>query len=175
MIRPAKVNDHKVCDILDLAQSDFLYNLFDAKNQEDKMKVFYNFFGNKKSRFALENIFLYEIDNVAVAACCAYGSKSYTDEAICGYLASKNSDFEVIKEFSDGEFYIDSIAILEDFRGRGILRAMLSHAENKAINQGYKKLSLITKTPEYYESFGFLVVDDFLFNNEVYKKMLKEI
>lgn len=175
MIRKPKLDEYKVCDILDLAQDTFTKKLFCEDDELKKMQVFYNFYGNKDCRFALENIFVYEIDKKIVAACCAYGSNEYCDLAIEQYLLSKESKFKITKEFDEGEFYIDSIAILPEFRGMGILKKMLEYASIKAKNDGYNVISLITKTPEFYQNYGFKVVAKTDFNDEVYLKMLKDI
>ncbi|WP_267525204.1 GNAT family N-acetyltransferase [Campylobacter sp. MG1] len=175
MIRKPNLDEFIVCDILDLAQDTFTQKLFCEDDELKKMQVFYKFYGNDKCRFALDNIFVYEIDKNIVAACCAYGSSEYSDLAIEEYLLYKGIDFKIIKEFDDGEFYIDSIAILPDFRGKGILKKMLEYANIKAKNNGYKIISLITKTPEFYKNYGFKTIKETNFNDEIYLKMIKNI
>lgn len=174
MIRPARMSDYKACEILDLAMAEFSENFFNEKDYHKKIEKFYDFFGKEKTRFCLENLFVYEINNEIIAICCAYGDREYNDEGLKQYLKNINSTYEIVKEFEDNEFYLDSIAVLPEYRGRGILKEFINYLENLAKNKNYNMLSLITKSPKIYEKYGFKTIKickDF----EGYFKMLKEI
>lgn len=174
MIRPARMSDYKACEILDLAMSEFSENFFNERNYHKKIEKFYEFFGKENTRFCLENLFVYEKDNKIIAICCAYGDKEYNDDALKEFLKQNNSNYEIIKECDTNEFYLDSIAVLPEYRGRGILKEFINYLEIIAKNKNYKVISLITKTPKVYEKYGFYIIkecEDF----KTYFKMLKEI
>lgn len=61
------------------------------------------------------------------------------------------------------EYYLANMAVSPDFQGRGIGWALLAHAEQKALNVGQRKCSLIVGTDNpaakrLYERFGYRVV-----------------
>lgn len=174
MIRQAYANEIKVCDILDLAMSEFSECFFAEKNHDFKMQIFYDFFGKDKTRFCLSNIYVYERNYQVIAAFCIYGGFEYNDDLLKEYLKSKNSDYEIIKECENDEFYLDSVAVLPEFRKQGILGEILEFVSLKAKENSYKKISLITKTPKIYEKYGFRVCNNTT-NFDDYLKMLKEI
>jgi ribosomal protein S18 acetylase RimI-like enzyme len=66
------------------------------------------------------------------------------------------------------ELYIAHLAVEKKFRRRGIGLQLLTHAEEKAREQGIPKLSLLTEIENsaaraLYEKFGFKVTDTILF------------
>ncbi|MBT0883410.1 GNAT family N-acetyltransferase [Campylobacter sp. 2018MI13] len=174
MIRPARMSDYKACEILDLAMAEFSENFFNETNYQKKIEKFYEFFGKEKTRFCLDNLFVYEKDNQIISICCAYGDREYNDDALKQYLKNINSNYEIIKECDKDEFYIDSVAIIPSYRKMGILKEMLEYAINIAKNKGYNKITLITKSSQIYERYGFKVINECK-EFENYFKMLKEI
>lgn len=73
-------------------------------------------------------------------------------------------DEEFIKntpaEAHPGEFYLDSMAIKPEYRGRGIGKRLIEAALKKGRKLGYKKFSLLvdvekTRLKAYYETIGF--------------------
>lgn len=60
----------------------------------------------------------------------------------------------------DDEYYINNLAVFDEYRGKGYGVELLNHAEVLAREQGFKKLSLIvefynTHAKKVYEKFGF--------------------
>ena len=74
--------------------------------------------------------------------------------------------FRIFKEFTNsvsGEFYLDSLAAHPDFRGQGFGRIILEDSIQKAKDQGYKAIYLISFSNNVtgvslYEKTGFYVV-----------------
>lgn len=66
------------------------------------------------------------------------------------------------------EFYIAHLAVEEKFRRQGIGWQLLEHAEQKARDKGFLKLSLLTEVENtaaraLYEKFGFKLTETILF------------
>lgn len=63
-------------------------------------------------------------------------------------------------ETSAGEFYVDSIAVLPEYRGRGVGRALLADVCRRAFENGFCKVGLLVdvanpKAEAMYASLGF--------------------
>lgn len=81
-------------------------------------------------------------------------------------------------ETNPDEYYLDSMAIMPQFRGRSIGKKLMEAAMELGRNMGYKKFSLIadprkTGLIKYYESMGFKDVGEILFFGHTYRKMLR--
>lgn len=179
MIRPAKPDDYKESfEILELAMSSFTDVIFNEKDENKKLELFKKFFIAKNNRLSHENILLYENENSEICgAICLYeGHESdFLDMVFNQRLKELNSKTLIKKECEDDEFYIDSVAVLPKFRGRGYFKAMVNEAINKARDLGFKKVSLITQTTEIYTKFGFKFDQNLEFYEEIYQKMIKKI
>ena len=65
------------------------------------------------------------------------------------------------QETGPGEYYLDSLAVMPAFRGRGIGRALLMDGIQKGISLGYKQVSLVAdagmpRLLRLYEALGFV-------------------
>lgn len=179
MIRPAKIDEYKECfEILELAMSDFTQVMFDEKDENKKLKLYETFFKAKNNRLSHENILVYDNEKGQICgAICAYkGYESdFLDMIFNERLKNLNSKTLIKKECEDDEFYIDSVAVLPNFRRRGYFKAMVNEVINKARDLGFSKVSLITQNPEYYTKFGFKFTKNEEFYGEIYAKMIKTI
>ena len=73
---------------------------------------------------------------------CAHifgGDVAQLDREISQHLKALGKDGQVEKECFDDEFYIDSIAVDEKFRGQGLAKELIIHSFTKAKELGYKK------------------------------------
>ena len=69
----------------------------------------------------------------------------------------------IADETEEGEFYIDSIAVLPLFRKRGVATELIKAMCSKAFNDGHSKVGLIVETNNMkaqflYEKLGFKIV-----------------
>lgn len=79
-------------------------------------------------------------------------------------------------ETKAGEYYLDSMAVKQAFRGYEIGRMLLEDGVALAKNKGFKRVTLIVesdhpKLKEYYESVGFKGEDHLMFFGEDYTRM----
>ena len=64
------------------------------------------------------------------------------------------------QETDPGEYYLDSLAVLPEYRGKGIGRALIRDGIEKGLALGYKTISLVADSDmphlvSLYESLGF--------------------
>ena len=83
-------------------------------------------------------------------------------------------------ECFEDEFYIDSIAVDEKFRGRGIAKELIQFIFKVADEKRIGKVALIVdedkiKTKEFYEKIGFKTDCEKIINSHRYYHMIKEI
>lgn len=83
-----------------------------------------------------------------------------------------------LEEAEREELYISNIAIFEEFRGKGIGRALFEKAEEEAYLIGFDKLSLTTKDEKvikYYISEGFTIEQVMKLEGKNLYRMVKEL
>ena len=66
----------------------------------------------------------------------------------------------IVDECEAGEYYLDSVAVLPPFRGRGVARALVEAFADRAFAEGYERVGLIVdcdnpKAERLYTSIGF--------------------
>lgn len=93
-----------------------------------------------------------------------------------------NTDFirQTALETLPGEYYIDSLAILPEYRGEGLGRLLLEAAIERGKTLGYGKMSLLVsvKKPrlkKYYETMGFTDDGEIEFFGYMYRRMVRSI
>ena len=183
MIKNAQKQDAKICiKLLNLAMEDIAYKLSGYDDPVKSDEILEKFFESEINRLSYKNIYVYKRDDVIIAAMCAYfgGDASQLDREISQHLKALGKDAQIEKECFDDEFYIDSIAVDEKFRGQGLAKELILHSFAKAKELGYKKVSLIVdvnkpKVRKFYESLGFKFNTKKIINLHEYDHMIKEI
>lgn len=171
MIRKAEIKDAlKASEILELAMGEFTDMFFHKHGFDEKKEILQKYFAAKNNRLSHENVWIYEERGEIAGAMCAYEGcwSDFLDS-----LLVANFKVNIKKECEDDEFYIDSIAVSEAYRGRGFFKALMNEAFGVARSLGHHKISLITLTPNLYEQFEFKSVAKQEFYGEIYTKMIK--
>jgi len=146
MIKNAQKQDAKICiKLLNLAMEDIAYKLSGYDDPLKSDEILEKFFKSEINRLSYKNVYVYKRDDVIIAAMCAYfgGDAWQLDREISQHLKALGKDTKVEKECFDDEFYIDSIAVDEKFRGQGLAKELILHSFAKAKELGHKKVSLI--------------------------------
>lgn len=95
----------------------------------------------------------------------------------------KDIDSETIRhtevEAYPGEYYLDSMAILREYRGFSIGKSLIEAAIEQGKSQGYKRFTLLVdcnkpRLKAYYESMGFKENGEMTFFGHRYKRMMKD-
>ncbi len=119
-------------------------------------------------------------DEVIGCIICYEGDRyDYLRQYTWGNLWS-DIDKEFIKntpaEAYPGEYYLDSMAIKPEYRGRGIGKQLIEAAINKGRELGYKKFSLLVDVDKprlkaYYKTIGFSESGKMMFFGHLYNRM----
>ena len=183
MIKNAQKQDAKICiKLLNLAMEDIAYKLSGYDDPLKSDEILEKFFKSETNRLSYKNVYVYKCDEQIIAAMCAYfgGDAWQLDSEISQHLKALGKDAQIEKECFDDEFYIDSIAVDEKFRGQGLAKELILHSFARAKELGYKKVSLIVdvnkpKVRKFYESLGFKFNTKKIINLHEYDHMIKEI
>lgn len=131
--------------------------------------------------YSYENTVVAEIDGKVVGAMCAYDGANYQKlkQPIVDTLGN-DSCFASLKETESGEFYLDSVGVLPDYRGQGIASRLFEAQCKRAASLGHKVAGLIVdedkpKAEALYTRLGFRYIDDKDFFGHKMKHMVKNI
>lgn len=106
-----------------------------------------------------------EIDGNRVGALVAYDGARYAALRSKTFgLVQQTSGMDLSRnamETGPGEFYLDSMAVLSDYRGLGIGKMLMRDRMDYALENGFHKVTLLVdkdkpRLQAYYESLGFV-------------------
>lgn len=123
------------------------------------------------TQFCYRNALIAEVDNIPAGAIIGYdgGSLMQLQSKTFSVINKYHPEFTASgAETSEGEFYLDSIGILPEYRGLGIGSKLLTAMCNKAFASGHNivGLSVDTENPDaekLYVKIGFRCVGQQLF------------
>ena len=81
-----------------------------------------------------------------------------------------------VPETTAGEYYLDSLAIVPEFRGHGLWRKLFDDAVEMAKEKGFHRVTLICdesyhKLAQLYTSYGFVPEETFSYFDTLCRKM----
>ena len=130
------------------------------------------------SIYSYEHTFVAEVDGRVAGAMCGYDGADYQalKQPIVDALG-EDSEFARLQETEAGEYYLDSVCVHPDFRGRGIGSKLFEAQIARAAEQGHSRVGLIVDVdkPEaeaLYERLGFRYLDDKDFFGHKMKHMI---
>lgn len=120
----------------------------------------------EQTQYSYLNSLIAEIDEKPVGAVIGYdGAKLYELRATTYSIIHKELGRtpSIPDETESGEFYLDSIAVLPEYRSMGIGKELIIAIRNKAFFEGHKRVGLIVDfdnphAKELYGSLGFSCV-----------------
>ena len=120
---------------------------------------------SEETIYSFENTLVAEVDGKVVGAMCAYDGADYQrlKQPIVDLLG-KDSMFAHLKETKAGEFYLDSVGVHEEYRGRGIASRLFAAQIERARTLGHKVAGLIVdedkpQAEALYARLGFIHLD----------------
>lgn len=131
--------------------------------------------------YSVLNTRIAEIDGNRVGALVAYDGARYASlRAKTFGLVQQTSGMDLSRnamETGPGEFYLDSMAILSDFRGIGIGKMLMRDRMDYAFCNGFQKVTLLVdkdkpRLQRYYESEGFAFDEEMFVFGAWYNKMV---
>ena len=131
--------------------------------------------------YSYENTFVAVSDGKIVGAMCAYDGADYQrlKQPIVNVLGN-DSGFAKLKETEAGEFYLDSVGVLEEYRGRGIASKLFAAQLQRGGSLGHKVAGLIVDVDKpqaeaLYTRLGFRYLDDKDFFGHTMKHMVIDL
>lgn len=131
--------------------------------------------------YTYRNTRIAETDGIQVGALVAYdGARYATLRAKTFGLVRQTSGMDLSQnamETGPGEFYLDSMAILSDYRGVGIGKMLMRDRMDFAFNNGFQKVTLLVdkdkpQLQKYYESVGFAFSEELFVFGSRYNKFV---
>ena len=120
---------------------------------------------NQETVYSYKNTIVAEVDGKVVGAICAYDGADYQrlKQPIVDMIGT-SSGFAQLKETEAGEFYIDSIGVLPEYRGQGIASQLIAVQIEHARSHGHKVAGLIVdednpQAETLYTRLGFRHID----------------
>ena len=136
---------------------------------------------NEETIYSYKNTIVAEIDGKVAGAMCAYDGADYQrlKQPIVDALG-EDCGFARMKETEAGEFYLDSVGVLPEYRGRGIATRLFDAQCKRATSLGYKVAGLIVdidkpQAEALYARLGFVYLDDKDFFGHTMKHMVKHL
>ncbi len=131
--------------------------------------------------YSYENTIVAEVDGRVVGAMCAYDGADYMrlKQPVVDMLGP-DSGFAQLRETEAGEFYLDSVGVYPEFRGRGIASRIFEAQIARAASLGHRRAGLIVdedkpQAEALYTRLGFVHVDDRDFFGHRMKHMVREM
>jgi len=118
--------------------------------------------------YTYKNSRVAEEDGVVVGSILSYPGEIYKDlrhrtfTELWPDIMTLDTNSE--QETGPGEYYLDTLAVLPSYRGRGIGRALIQDAIKRGIDMGYEKITLVVdanmpKLISLYTLLGFTLAD----------------
>ena len=115
------------------------------------------------SQYSYRNALVAEVNGEAVGAIIGYDGARLGElrEPLYALMIEKFGAVRKVEdETSAGEFYLDSLAVLPQFRGKGVGGALLVAARDRAFDTGFERVGLIVdfenpRAEALYNSLGF--------------------
>lgn len=185
MIRKALATDAAAVAplILDAIGFEIAHDLTGASNMEEAIRQIGYFFAQKDNRLSYENaVVATNQQHVIGIALFYHGSQTERLDRpfIERWMERKGQAPTIVKEAQDDEFYLDSVAVHPDCRGKGVGATLLKAFEKEAEARGYERIALLVdedngKARKLYESFGYRPDATKLVSEHLYYHMVKTV
>lgn len=182
-IRDAKLDDAPFIARVVLAGIDMLD--IDSKLPDEQRAIYEHLMDICRmddTLYSYCNTRIAEINGNRVGALVAYDGACYAAlRAKTFGLVQQTSGMDLSRnamETGPGEFYLDSMAILSDFRGIGIGKMLMRDRMDYAFCNGFQKVTLLVdkdkpRLQHYYQSLGFVFVEEMFVFGSWYNKLGK--
>ena len=125
--------------------------------------VFKELAARERTQYSYRNVLVAETGGKPVGAIVGYdgGRLHELREPIFELVRERmGKSIDIEDETGDGEFYLDSLAVLPEYRGCGVGRMLLCAMRGMAVEAGYERVGLIVdfdnpRAEALYSSLGF--------------------
>lgn len=147
IIRKATPPDaENIAPLLLMAMEDIVFKFIDERDQEKAKKFLLHFIKNEDNQYSYQNCLVAEIGNEVIAAVSFYdGARLATlRQPVIEFIHEHfDENLQPEDETGSGEFYIDSIGVSPDHRGKDIGAKLLQFLIDEYVNKQQKTLGLL--------------------------------
>lgn len=180
---------YEVVELIKLAIGDMTL-AYTGYEEEDKVdEALKGLYAHENSRFSYHNVHVAFSQNKIVGQITAYPASRIPELNLSferfynPTVAEREHKLKALlesREGFDGEYYIDSLAVFEPYRGLGIAHRLIEEVEVTAGSAGFDKLSLLVdldneKAEKLYEKLAFKTDKYVEILGHPYKHMVKFI
>ncbi len=181
-IRAAQSTDATACVpiIIDTIGS-IAHTLSGSQDKQITLQVLTHFFEQPANRISYQNCWVIEVLGQIVGVLVAYhGSQTNTLDQpyIDRILHTTKQQVTITKEAQDDEYYLDTIGILPNYRGKGYGTVLIGAFEKQAAQLGYSKLALLVSQKnegayKLYQRLGYVADYDIIFSGYHFWHLVK--
>jgi ribosomal protein S18 acetylase RimI-like enzyme len=151
---------------------------------DDSLILFSNLARREDSQYSYKNTLVCEVEGEVAGVLIAYeGAKLYSlREALFNEVERMNlaAITGLEDETEPGEYYIDSLTVFAEFRGRGIATMLINSAVEEACKRNIHKVGLIVdkenpNAAKLYTKLGFKYVKDKMFLGHEMEHLQKDV
>lgn len=185
MIQAAEREDvEQVMPLLHSAIGSIACSLAGVDEEDDALRILGLFYKAEGNRISYNNVIVDKRDGVVAGILVCYGGNEAEalDKPFIERIEREmgKKDYRITRETRPGEFYLDSIAVRDSFQGQGIAKGLMAAFEQKAVSEGYDKVSLIVE--EYnghahalYVKMGYVEDGELFISDHRYTRMVKAV
>ncbi|KKX55842.1 GNAT family N-acetyltransferase [Brevibacillus borstelensis] len=163
------------------AIGDIAHTLTGADKQDEAIKVMEQFFREKQNRISHENCMIAVAEGKPAGLLISYhGSRTEElDRPFAKRLEQLTGTAPIIvKEARSDEYYLDTLVVDPNYRGKGIGTRLLASFEEEAIRQGYERTALLVekdnvRARQLYEHIGYQMDGSVMVSGHLYDHMVK--
>lgn len=182
MIRKAKPADADfAAPLIYEAIGDIAHTLTGTTEAAEAIRVMSQFFTQTGNRLSYENavIALHGDEPVGLALFYHGSQTEKMDRPFAKHVEKVVGTAPyIVKEARDDEFYLDTLVIQEEYRGRGMGKALLRAFEEASKSRGHDKMALLVdeenhRARELYESIGYRQDGTVMVSGHRFRHMVK--
>jgi len=184
MIRKAEPTDAAfAAPLIYEAIGDIAHTLTGATEADDAIQMMSQFFAQKNNRLSYENAIIAMDKGVpAGLLLCYHGSQTEVlDKPFVEHVKRLTGKAPVlVKEAGDNEFYLDTVVVRSDCRGKGIGKVLLEAFEKEGERRGYDCVSLLvdeenSRARNLYERIGYRQDGKLMLSGHMFSHMVKKL
>lgn len=168
-IRKANREDASIiAQLMFFAMSDILFDFIGEKNETKAKKFLEELIRKEDNQYSFQNTWILELENEIAASFTLYdgGKLDQLRQPVLQHLKTNyHRDIFPEDETQSGEIYIDTIAVLPQFRGKGLGNKILDYIIEEFALKSNQIIGLLVdftnpKAKKLYETKGFKVVGE---------------
>lgn len=169
IIRKALIKDSEsIASLLMLATGEVIYKFIGERNFLKAKDFLFQFVKSENNQYSFQNCYVVENEGEILGALLGYDGAKLQEfrKPVLEYIHQHfNPNLRVEDETQEGEFYIDSIAVLPNQQGKGIGAKLIQHVlKEKSYGNGQTIGLLVDKAnpgaKRLYLKLGFEIVGE---------------